>query len=141
VPEDYVHRIGRTGRAGASGEAISLVCAEEHERLEAIEKVVRISIARKIVPGFEPELSVAPSIMGTSARRRDTPTRERRPRYSNQERERVARNGQGLKTIDPIFTSPYKPGQSVPVAREAAPVQRPPRQLAVLLGGLPKSNK
>lgn len=141
VPEDYVHRIGRTGRAGASGEAISLVCAEEHERLEAIEKVVRISIARKIVPGFEPELSMAPSIMGSSARRRDTPTRERRPRYSNQERERVARNGEGLKTIDPIFTSPYKPGQAVPVAREATSVQRPPRQLAVLLGGLPKSNK
>jgi len=38
VPEDYVHRIGRTGRAGASGEAISLVCAEEHERLDAIEE-------------------------------------------------------------------------------------------------------
>lgn len=140
-PEDYVHRIGRTGRAGASGEAISLVCAEEHERLEAIEKLVRISIARRIVPGFEPELSVASSIMGPSARRRDPPMRERRPRPSNQESERVARDARAAKTNDPIFTSPYKPGPAVPVAREAVPVQRRPRQLAVLLGGLPKNHK
>lgn len=138
--EDYVHRIGRTGRAGASGEAISLVCAEEHERLEAIEKMVRLSIPRKIVPGFEPELSVTPSIMGASPRRRDQPARERRPRHSNQEHH-VARNGQGLKNIDPIFSSPYQPAQAAPAAREAAPARRPPRQLAALLGGFPKTNK
>jgi ATP-dependent RNA helicase RhlE len=141
APEDYVHRIGRTGRAGASGEAISLVCAEEHERLEAIEKTVRLSIPRKIVPGFEPELSVAPSIMGASNRRREALPRERRPRHSNQERDRGARSGQGLKNIDPIFSSPYKPAQVVQVAREATPAQRAPRQVAALLGGLPKSSK
>ena len=40
IPEDYVHRIGRTGRAGASGEAISLVCSEETEYLKEIEKLL-----------------------------------------------------------------------------------------------------
>jgi len=138
APEDYVHRIGRTGRAGASGEAISLVCAEEHERLEAIEKMVRISIPRKIVPGFEPALSVVPSIMEASSRRRDAPGRERRPRPLD---ERAGRSGQGLKNIDPIFSSPYQPGQAGPVARETPSAPRAPRQLAVLLGGLPKNHK
>ncbi len=54
VPEDYVHRIGRTGRAGATGEAISLVSAEEGGRLRDIERVIKRSVQRKIVPGFEP---------------------------------------------------------------------------------------
>ena len=55
VPEDYVHRIGRTGRAGASGEAISLVCVDEHAFLRDIEKLIRRDIPREIVPGFEPD--------------------------------------------------------------------------------------
>src|SRR5947209_16481103 len=79
VPEDYVHRIGRTGRAGASGEAISLVCAEEHERLDAIEKTIRLGIPRKIVPGFEPDLSVAPSMMSKPTGRGDSAPRGRTP--------------------------------------------------------------
>ncbi len=41
VPEDYVHRIGRTGRAGNSGDAISLVCIDEHDYLLAIEKLIK----------------------------------------------------------------------------------------------------
>ena len=45
VPEDYVHRIGRTGRAGASGEAISLVCSEETEYLKEIEKLLGTKLA------------------------------------------------------------------------------------------------
>lgn len=53
VPEDYVHRIGRTGRAGAGGEAVSLVSAEENGRLRDIERLIKRSIARVAVPGFE----------------------------------------------------------------------------------------
>ena len=55
VPEDYVHRIGRTGRAGASGEAISLVCVDEDIFLRDIEKLTKRSIPREVVPGFEPD--------------------------------------------------------------------------------------
>jgi ATP-dependent RNA helicase RhlE len=54
VPEDYVHRIGRTGRAGAQGEAISLVCVDEEGFLADIEKLTKRSIPRETVPGFEP---------------------------------------------------------------------------------------
>ena len=55
IPEDYVHRIGRTGRAGANGEAISLVCIDEKEYLSDIEKLVKLKIPAKIKSGFEPD--------------------------------------------------------------------------------------
>jgi ATP-dependent RNA helicase RhlE len=54
VPEDYVHRIGRTGRAGSEGEAISLVCLDEEGFVRDIEKLIKRSIPRETVPGFEP---------------------------------------------------------------------------------------
>jgi ATP-dependent RNA helicase RhlE len=52
VPEDYVHRIGRTGRAGAQGEAISLVCPDEELFLRDIERLIKREIPREAVPGF-----------------------------------------------------------------------------------------
>ena len=55
TPEDYVHRIGRTGRAGNLGNAISLVCADETTYLGDIEKLIKKSITQSVVPGFEPE--------------------------------------------------------------------------------------
>jgi len=55
VAEDYIHRIGRTGRAGASGEAISLVCADEVGLLGAIEALTRQTLEREEEPGFEPD--------------------------------------------------------------------------------------
>jgi ATP-dependent RNA helicase RhlE len=54
VPEDYVHRIGRTGRAGASGEAISLACLDEEDFLREIEKLIKRAIPRRTIAGFEP---------------------------------------------------------------------------------------
>ncbi|RMG91784.1 MAG: DEAD/DEAH box helicase [Zetaproteobacteria bacterium] len=55
VPEDYVHRIGRTGRAGHTGEAVSLVCAEEAGLLHGIERLIQSPILQQVVPGFEPD--------------------------------------------------------------------------------------
>ncbi|MGK5011219.1 DEAD/DEAH box helicase [Janthinobacterium sp. MDB2-8] len=63
VAEDYIHRIGRTGRAGASGVAISLVCADEVELLSAVEALTRQTLKRNEEPGFEAEHRVP----GTSA--------------------------------------------------------------------------
>ncbi len=54
VPEDYVHRIGRTGRAGAQGEAISLVCVDEEIFLRDIERLIKRDIPREAVEGFAP---------------------------------------------------------------------------------------
>jgi superfamily II DNA/RNA helicase len=54
-PDDYVHRIGRTGRAGATGEAISLVCVDEHAFLRDIERLIKREIPSEIVAGFEPD--------------------------------------------------------------------------------------
>jgi ATP-dependent RNA helicase RhlE len=54
VPEDYVHRIGRTGRAGAQGEAVSLVCLDEELFLRDIEKLIKREIPREVIAGFGP---------------------------------------------------------------------------------------
>ncbi|MDC9724090.1 MAG: DEAD/DEAH box helicase [Urechidicola sp.] len=54
IPEDYVHRIGRTGRAGASGEAISLVDVDELEYVRGIEKLLGEKLSSEIIEGFEP---------------------------------------------------------------------------------------
>jgi len=54
VSEDYVHRIGRTGRAGAQGEAVSLVCVDENGFLREIEKLIKREIPKEIIPGFAP---------------------------------------------------------------------------------------
>lgn len=64
VPEDYVHRIGRTGRAGAEGEALSLVSADEFVQLFDIEKLLGHPIEREYVDGFEPDHDVPQSKSG-----------------------------------------------------------------------------
>ena len=54
VPEDYVHRIGRTARAGNTGQALSLVCADELDLLWGIEHVIQQHIERKVIDKFIP---------------------------------------------------------------------------------------
>jgi ATP-dependent RNA helicase RhlE len=79
-PEDYVHRIGRTGRAGVEGEAVALVCAEDRPLLAAIERLLNRSIEQRIVAGFE---------LGTGSARgepRAQPGRRSAPSRSSGER-------------------------------------------------------
>ena len=72
IPEDYVHRIGRTGRAGANGVALSLVCAEETSYLVSIEKLTKQRFKKEIVEGFEPDpnASTVPPKQGGGGQRR-----------------------------------------------------------------------
>ncbi len=58
VPEDYVHRIGRTGRAGKEGQAVSLVCVDEHEYLRDIQRLLKRDIPKVVIEGFEPNPSI-----------------------------------------------------------------------------------
>jgi len=60
VPEDYVHRIGRTGRAGNDGVALSLVCVDEHEFLQDIEKLIKKDIDKEEIPGYEVDPTIKP---------------------------------------------------------------------------------
>jgi ATP-dependent RNA helicase RhlE len=60
VAEDYVHRIGRTGRAGSTGDAISLVCVDEWPLLREIEALLRHKVPTEIIPGFEPDRTIRP---------------------------------------------------------------------------------
>lgn len=58
ISEDYVHRIGRTGRAGCEGEAISLVCVDEADYLKGIEKLIKKTLPKTTIEGFEPDPSI-----------------------------------------------------------------------------------
>jgi len=58
IAEDYVHRIGRTGRAGCEGEALSLVCVDEADYLRGIEKLINKKLDARIIEGYEPDPSI-----------------------------------------------------------------------------------
>lgn len=79
VPEDYVHRIGRTGRAQSEGVAVSLVCVDENKFLRDIERLIKRSIEKVVVDGFEPDPSIRPEpIQLRQPRGQAQPTKPRR---------------------------------------------------------------
>lgn len=85
IPEDYVHRIGRTGRAGKEGEAVSLVCNEERPFFSAIEKLISQRIKLSDLEGFEPELwpnraPTASEVQKAAAQRKAAAQKARGPR-------------------------------------------------------------
>ena len=138
--EDYVHRIGRTGRAGASGDAISIYSDKDERLLVDIEKLIKQTIVRLELTGFTPP-SHKRSELERGAERRprrtsdsEAPVRapERSPRFSGP--------GPRREKIDPWFSKPYEPAAtSIPVASVNAPVVKPGKQkVAALLGGLRK---
>jgi len=163
VAEDYVHRIGRTGRAGKKGEATSLVAPEEKPRLAEIEKLTKFKIEQVVVPGFEPGSAAPPEERG------ERPEREGRGHGHKRE----PRVGRGPKSpIDHLpapaahvprlpkqpliaadgfdFSKPYAPKEGTSDAKPANEEKsalagrhplRPLRPVAALLGGLGGADK
>ena len=122
VAEDYVHRIGRTGRAGSSGEAVSLVGHEEKPLLAAIERLMNRQVEKKIVPGFEP--GTAPSrpreperrTRQGQPRRGQPPRRDARPPQPRQEARRKPRRDERPRRPDRI---PYPSDEYAAQLQEA----------------------
>jgi len=91
VPEDYVHRIGRTGRAGSEGRAVSLVCSDEYALLKEIERLLNRTFSKDVISGYEPTSPVQanadqPNSKQPNQHRRrtkpqtqSTPTRSKKP--------------------------------------------------------------
>ncbi|MDO9010153.1 MAG: helicase-related protein, partial [Thiobacillus sp.] len=132
--EDYVHRIGRTGRAGIKGEAISLVSESETRYLKDIEKLIGTALEPTIVPGFEPGAADVPAY-------ESRPPRMERPAERSAERpvervvtpaiERSAPRGQRPASRDALFDSPYVPS-AAPAAAPAASRQPSRKPVAAL---------
>ncbi|MFC3033599.1 DEAD/DEAH box helicase [Pseudoalteromonas fenneropenaei] len=85
VYEDYVHRIGRTGRAGASGEAISFVCDETIADLFGIERLIQQVLPREIVPGFEPQFKLPESKLDSRPIKPKKPKKPKQPKPASDE--------------------------------------------------------
>ncbi len=83
VPEDYVHRIGRTGRAGNVGRAVSLVCSDEYPLLKDIERLLNQTLGSHVIPGYEPT-SIAQPGADQPKRKRSNQRRSNRPKSQPQ---------------------------------------------------------
>ncbi|PWB61668.1 MAG: hypothetical protein C3F16_08070 [Betaproteobacteria bacterium] len=137
VPEDYVHRIGRTGRAGMEGEAISIVCAEDRPLLAAVEALIKKKIEVRPVPGFDGSRAAtypdeAPDSRGERGRgrgsrggERSRPPRgdkrpdSRPPREEKRAESRPPRPEPKPAAGDMDFSKPYEPSP------DAKPIEQP----------------
>ena len=146
VAEDYIHRIGRTGRAGKSGDATSLVAPEEKPRLNDIERLLKLKIEQVAVPDF------AVGVIESEKRGRD-----RGHGHTHRDRDRERHGPKAAVQLPPTvghvptppapvaggfdFRKPYESKVSdgpTDKAAAAAPPRRPLRPVAALLGGLGK---
>jgi len=121
VPEDYVHRIGRTGRAGSNGVAMSLVCREEKPLLADIERTTRNRIESVIIPGFEPGTHHATDDDKGSDERRGRPSgNSRDPKRSGGRNTSGGRARQGKQADG----QPSRSQQAKPTGQPAKPGKR-----------------
>ncbi|ACS86201.1 ATP-dependent RNA helicase RhlE [Musicola paradisiaca] len=123
VPEDYVHRIGRTGRAASTGEALSLVCVDEHKLLRDIERLLKRDIPRVAIPGYEPD----PSIKAEPIQNGRQGGRGGAPRQGGRSQDEGAQNRpQGDRARHPRREGSVRPAGQRPDGQTAR--RRPPRK-------------
>ena len=139
APEDYVHRIGRTGRAGASGIAISLVCEDEEKYLVEIEKLIKKSIPK--------ETAIVSEATRQQSSRENSPRERAKPNTNDLAASKHTSGSQGNrssysrkpnKSHDPWFDKPYEPTAVVAETMKSGVIARK-TPLAALLGGLKRS--
>jgi ATP-dependent RNA helicase RhlE len=137
VPEDYIHRIGRTGRAGASGEAISLVAPEEEKYLVEIEKLLKKKISIETANGFDAAAAVQVARERPprdSGRTRDARPAARAARASNgdtpRERRAASDKGRDNEANRYVRGEPATNGDARRAEREAAYAKNPDQPLA-----------
>ena len=138
-----MHRIGRTGRAGASGDAISLYSAKDERLLADIEKLIKHKFVPAQLSGFMPK-SHRGAERASAEPRQDRGADRRRP-VENEPRAESRPHGQSpasrKEKVDPWFLKPYEPEQAAPApaptstSSSSAPKQQ---KKAALLGGTPK---
>ena len=147
TPEDYIHRIGRTGRAGKQGTAISLVSADEVPYLVDIEKLIKMPIEQVVVTGFEPEYDYEypPSGRKKTHRRAPAPVKVVAPSARPpRERSSTSRRTSTIAADGFDFSKPYECAMprsaTVQADHKPAPTSEHPHQrrrpVAALLGGL-----
>ncbi len=158
--EDYVHRIGRTGRAGASGDAISLCTDKDARLLVDIEKLIKQTLVPVELVGLvvtsgrgESRSSESRSSEGRSRPEERTPREARAPESrssSSSSAPRSSASGRSAyaatprrEKVDPWFLKPYEPSASSLPVEQAAPkssasIKSGKQQVAALLGGTPK---
>ena len=104
VAEDYVHRIGRTGRAGCEGEALSLVCVDEDRLLADIQRLIKREIPAEVVEGFEPDPSIKPEPIQKGRGQRQGPRqgqgKRQGPRQGQGRGRKPARSGGGQQRAE-----------------------------------------
>ncbi len=131
VPEDYIHRIGRTGRAGNEGEAISLVCIDELSFLRDIERLIKRTISKDVIAGFEPDPRIAAQPVfaqrGRGAPRQHTPAAHARGRSGRDDKrphQSYAQRGDANHALAqrhaPDEPRDYAQGRMQPAARPPA---------------------
>jgi len=129
APEDYVHRIGRTGRAGASGKAISLVSPEEEKYLKEIEKLIKTEIPKEtaVVP------HAAQNSIRSSRAPREHHERSHAPRGEHAERSHSRPAVPKKPSHDPWFDKPYEPsGSAAPVQQPDQTAKKPKKEVAAI---------
>jgi ATP-dependent RNA helicase RhlE len=134
APEDYVHRIGRTGRAGASGVAISLVCEDEEKYLAEIEKLIKRTIDKQIADIKTPARTA--NIHAARGHAQTGSQLESNRSMVNSKHEPRPRQHTRKPAADPWFDKPYEPAKTRSENTQSANIINRKAPVAALLGGL-----